>query len=99
MNFNVYTIAVRPFGGWLTTKVLRIMKLTTLFLIIALVQASAKGYSQKITLDEKNKFLEQVFHAFEKQSAYVFFYGNKDVKAAKVNINIKNASIEEILNA
>jgi len=99
MNFNVYTIAARPFGGWLTTKVLRIMKLTTLFLIIALVQVSAKGYSQKITLDEKNKSLEQVFHAIEKQSAYVFFYDNKYVKATKVNVNLKNASIEEVLNA
>ena len=99
MNLNVYAIAVRPFGRGLPLKMLRIMKLTTLFLIIALVQASARGYSQKITLDEKNKSLEQVFHAIEKQSAYVFFYDNKYIKTVKVNVSLKNASIEDVLNA
>ncbi|WP_158280654.1 SusC/RagA family TonB-linked outer membrane protein [Pararcticibacter amylolyticus] len=73
------------------------MKLTTLMMIVALVQASARGYSQRITLDETNAPLEKVLASIEKQSGYVFFYDSKDVKQ-KVDIRVKDAGIEDALS-
>jgi TonB-linked SusC/RagA family outer membrane protein len=74
------------------------IKLTTLMIIIALVQVSAKGFSQKITLNEDNASLEKVLQLIKKQSGYVFFYASKDVKV-KVNVHIASASIEDALKA
>ncbi|MCX2584439.1 SusC/RagA family TonB-linked outer membrane protein [Pedobacter sp. MR22-3] len=72
------------------------MKLITLIIIITLVQASAKGYGQKITLNETNATLEKVLKAVEKQSGFVFFYDAEDVKQV-VNVHVKNASLEDAL--
>jgi len=61
------------------------------------MQASAKGYSQ-ITLNATNAPLEKVFESINQQTGYVFFYTGTDIKNAKVNVQVKNASIDETLN-
>jgi TonB-linked SusC/RagA family outer membrane protein len=95
MKINTFSMAVPK--AWLSPQILLIMKLTTLLLIIALMQASAKGYSQ-ITLNATNAPLEKVFESINKQTGYVFFYTGTDLKKAKVNIQVNNASIDETLN-
>jgi TonB-linked SusC/RagA family outer membrane protein len=82
---------------WLPKKLLRVMKLTTLLLIVALMQASATGYSQKVSLTERNVPIAKVFQAIEKQTGYVFLYDNTLYKQ-RISIDVKNASIEEIIN-
>ena len=57
---------------WLQ-KISLIMKLTTLIILIALLQCSARGYSQKINLDETNSPLKKVLQQINKQTGYVFF--------------------------
>ncbi|MFA6084678.1 SusC/RagA family TonB-linked outer membrane protein [Mucilaginibacter sp.] len=94
MKLNAFT-KVMP-NAWLLKKFLLVMKLTTLLLVITLVQVSAKGYSQKINLNERNVPLEKVLHSIEQQSGYVFFYDSKDVKQL-VNVKVTNASIEDAL--
>lgn len=79
-------------------KYLLVMKLTVLMLIITLVQVSAKGYSQKITLNEKNAPLEKLLQDIKSQTGYVFFYDVQDVKR-NVTVHISNASIDEALAA
>jgi len=74
------------------------MKLTTFILILALMQASAKSYGQKITLMEKNAPLEKILESLKRQSGYVFFYDSKDVKQ-NVNVNVREVSLEEALKA
>lgn len=74
------------------------MKLTTLLIIISLVQVSAKSFSQKITLQEKNAPLENVLKAIKAQSGYVFFYPSNQGKIS-IDVNVSDASIEETLNA
>lgn len=83
---------------WLSPKFILVMKLTTLALILAFGQVSAKGYSQKITLHEFNVPLKKVLRSIEAQSPYVFFYDSKDVEQP-INIHVRNASIEEALAA
>jgi len=75
------------------------MKLTIFLLIIAALQVSAAGYGQKINLSERNAPLEKIFREIKKQSGYRFFYEDALLQQAKkVDINVRNASIEEVLD-
>jgi len=74
------------------------MKLTTLIMLIALLNCSAKGYGQKINLDEINSPLTKVLKQIKKQTGYVFFYDSKDVNNRSINVHLKDASLNEALN-
>lgn len=75
-----------------------VMKLTTLFLTVTILQVSATGVSQNITYSCKNASLESVFTAIKKQSGFVFFYRNDDLaRANPVTLNLKNVPIMEAL--
>ena len=79
--------------------ILRIMKLTTFLLITGLLQVSAAGYGQKISLSYKNVGIEEVLRQIRKQSGYDFLYSNQGLKDAKpITIKIDNASIEDVLD-
>ncbi len=76
------------------------MKLTIALLISAVLQVSAKGFAQKVSLSEKNVAIEQVFKEIKKQTDYNFFYDTEMLKETKpVSISVKNASIEKVLEA
>src|ERR1700742_1363157 len=78
-------------------KLLLVMKLTTFLIIIALVQASAKGYSQ-ITLHEKNAPFEKVIDEINHQSGYDVFYNKSNLKIAPITVNVNNASLQQTLD-
>jgi TonB-dependent starch-binding outer membrane protein SusC len=80
------------------TKLLRIMKLSILFLIAACLTANAKVNSQRISLSLQNAPLQKVFKEIESQSGYQFLYTNRAIsKARRVSINIRDASLEDAL--
>ena len=80
------------------TQLHRVMKLTSIILIIACLQVSARGYAQKITLTEKNASLEKVFGEIKKQTEYKFFYDdNLIVNAKPVNIEVVDASLDQVM--
>src|SRR5690606_33770407 len=62
------------------SKVYRTMKLATFLLMAALVQASATGYSQQVTLKGKNLSVTDIFREIEQQTGYVFLYNSKDIR-------------------
>lgn len=79
-------------------KLLLIMKLTAILLLIACIQVSAKGFSQGITISERNAPLEKVFNLIEKQTGYTFFYKMELLQnAKKVDINVNNGSLSSVL--
>jgi TonB-linked SusC/RagA family outer membrane protein len=79
-------------------QTLRIMKLTAILLMIACLQVSATGFSQMITLAEKNAPLVKVLDKIEQQSGYTFAYtGSMLRKAKKISVNIQNGSLEQAL--
>lgn len=81
-------------------KTFLIMKLTVLFIVITFLQVSANSYAQKITLSEKNVSLGSVLSKIESQTGYLFWYENKLLdKTANINVNIKNATLEETLKS
>ncbi len=82
----------------LLKQLIRQMKLIMILLTLALVQAGATGYSQKITIREKNTPVEAVFRTIEKQTGYVFFYDSGDLRNAKISIDLRKASLSEALD-
>ncbi|RXF69339.1 SusC/RagA family TonB-linked outer membrane protein [Arcticibacter tournemirensis] len=95
MKFTAISIAVLHVWHFLR-KFLLVMKLTSLLLIISLVQVGARGYSQ-ITLKERNASFEKVLSSIEKQSGYVFLYDEEQLELGKISIEVNNASIKETL--
>lgn len=80
-------------------KTLLFMKLTAILIMAACLQISAKGYSQKITLAEKNVRLGKVFRAIKKQTGYSFFFDESWMRQADaVTIDVKDASLEATLD-
>lgn len=79
-------------------QTIRVMKLTVILITITCLQLSAKVFSQKISLNERNTAFAVVIKSIEKQSGYKFFYDNKLITAAgRVTISLKNASLEQTL--
>lgn len=75
------------------------MKLSTVFLLAISLQVSASGYSQKVTLSMKNASLQQIFKEINKQTGYEFFFKDELLnKAGKLDINVKNMSLEQALD-
>lgn len=97
MKLNAFTPAMPHAWPSLTRKVIMVINLTTLFMIIALAQVSANGFSQ-ISLNNNNTSLEKIFKNIEKQTDYVFFSKDFDLKKNNISINVNNVSIETALD-
>ncbi|MEO8764006.1 MAG: TonB-dependent receptor [Ginsengibacter sp.] len=75
------------------------MKLTAFILLTICVQASAKSFSQKVTLSARDVSLENVIRNIKKQTGYSFFYNVDWLQRAKtVTIDVKDMAIEDALN-
>jgi len=75
------------------------MRITAFLLFAVLMQVSAEGRAQRITLSERNSSLRKVIDKIRLQTGYDFFYVKDNLKSAKpVNVQLKDASMEETLN-
>lgn len=80
-------------------KLLLIMKLTTLILIAAIVQVSAKAFAQNVTLSEKNTPLLNVFEKISDQTGYDFVLPNGILEIARpVTIDVQGEDLKAVLN-
>lgn len=97
MNKRLFLLTSK--SDWLVvTRLMRIVKLTALLLIVANFCANAKTFAQ-ITMSQRNVSLEKVFKEIHRKTGYQFFYKDELMKEAKkVDIDVKDASIEEVLN-
>ncbi len=86
----------------LMTKIIRAMKITTLLIVIGIVNVMASNsYSQKarISLDMTDASLETVLDEIESQSEFYFLFNQKLIDAdRKVQLNAKNQKIETVLD-
>lgn len=82
-----------------SSKIWLMMRLTTIFLTLGILQASADGFSQqKVTLSENRVSIEDVFRQLRRQTTYNFLYSDKVVEASRpVTIRVKDATLEEAL--
>jgi TonB-linked SusC/RagA family outer membrane protein len=80
------------------TKIWLIMRLTTVILIATLMQVSATGFAQKISLNKSNAPLKTIFKELRNQSGYVFLCTENQLKLARpVSIIASDIDIKEVL--
>jgi TonB-linked SusC/RagA family outer membrane protein len=76
------------------------MKIVTLILFLAFMQASAAVFSQKITLKQNDITLKQLFDEINKQTGYNVFWSSKSLKnAKKIDANFVNSPLAEVLQS
>lgn len=81
-----------------TQKLLLVMKLTTLMLLLAIMQVSASVTAQKVTLSVRNAPLTTVFQQIRSQTGYDFAYTGKTLEDTKpVTLNVKNEDLKDVL--
>src|SRR5690606_19092056 len=75
-----------------------IMNLTAIFLLIGLLQVSASGLAQQVTLTMKNRPLKEVFDEINRQTDYNFSWSSRTVKETiRVNVNLKDVPLKNAL--
>ena len=74
------------------------MKTIYELLTATLLTVHSLGQAQNITYSSENVPLKTIFFAIQKQTGFGFFYGQNLLSQAKsVNINVKNATLAEVL--
>ncbi len=93
--------ANRPgFPGRVRAQILRVMKLTAVFLLALLMHASAKTEAQNITLNTKNASFGSVLNALKKQAAVTFIARTELLdKARNVTVELSNVPLKDALEA
>jgi TonB-dependent starch-binding outer membrane protein SusC len=80
----------------------KIMKITIFFVVLTVLQTFAvtvSSQSSVLTLNIKETKIEQILFQIENETNYVFLYNKDLINVEKVaSINVKGASINEVLN-
>jgi len=84
--------------GFLSTRTMLIMRITSFFLLALCMHVSATGLSQRITLSLKNARLTRVFDEISRQTGMSVVYREELLKDTRpVTIQVKDASVEEVM--
>ena len=79
-------------------QILLIMRLTTIILIMAIMQVSASTFAQRVTLSEKKATLSQVFDRISDQCGYDFVFNSDLLKQTRpVTISVRNMELSRVL--
>lgn len=74
------------------------MRVTTFLLLAAMMQVSATTLAQRVTINQKNANLTDIFKTIRIQTGYDFIYDQDLIsKSVPVNINITNTELSEAL--
>jgi len=80
-------------------KFILIMKITTILIFAVLMQVSAAGLAQRITLNQKKISLKQIFNEINKQTGYNILWSAKKIKNDRLqDVALNNVAIEEALS-
>jgi type II secretory pathway component GspD/PulD (secretin) len=80
------------------TKIWLIMRLTTVLLIATLMQVSASGLAQRVTLNRQKSTLEKIFRDIHKQTGFDFIYDKELLDQARpISIVVNNEPLEKVL--
>ncbi|MEJ2882974.1 SusC/RagA family TonB-linked outer membrane protein [Pedobacter sp. GR22-6] len=73
--------------------------ITTVLLIVCIIQVSASSFAQKITFSRKEVSFKQLFREITRQTGYSIFYADSKIdQNRRLDVNFSEASIEEVLN-
>ncbi|WP_158622416.1 SusC/RagA family TonB-linked outer membrane protein [Pedobacter sp. KBW06] len=76
------------------------MKLIIVLLFAGLMQVSAAGFAQKVTLNQRGVLLKEALRQIRLQSGYNIIY-NTDLlnNSIRINVNLKDASIDDAMKS
>lgn len=84
----------------LLSQTVLIMKLTVVILLLACMQVTARGFSQKVTLNVEQVSLEKVFNQVKKQTGYLFLCDARLLQQAQpVSVHLSDASLRDVMDA
>jgi len=76
------------------------IKLTTVLLIVSLMQISAATFGQKVTLKGNNVTLDQVLRQIRKQTGYDVLISTSKVQNGKrINVNFKDTPLDKVMSS
>jgi len=79
-------------------KFLLVMKITTLLLIVSIMQVSAITFAQKITYTQKSVTVEQLFREITKQTGYNILYADREINTnRKLDVNFNQTPLDDVL--
>lgn len=79
-------------------KTILIMKLTSIFILVAFLHVNASSFSQNVTIKGSSMTLKQVFKEMGIQTGYGFLYNPKLLNPnVRVQVNLKNVPLKEAL--
>jgi len=95
---DLYQVSDSLARNSLYRQIVRVMKLTFILIMVALMNVYSNGYSQKVTLVGKHAPLEEFFSTIKQQTGYVFFYDLNLLKTAKpVTLKVVNTDLSSAL--
>ncbi len=81
-------------------QLFRIMRITTLLLIVGCMHLNARSLSQTITLRADHQSIAKVFETIEKQTGFQVIYSDRFVKSVKpVTIAVEEMALADFLEA
>src|SRR5690606_35927109 len=87
------------YGRPVRSKLLMVMKLTSILLLFCAMHVSAAGYSQQISISKKETNLKEVFAEIKNQSGYTVFYSDRvDPSSHALDVQFKNLPLREALD-
>ena len=91
----------RDYSSLLCLKIVRIMKLTTILILLSIIHVSAAtsyAQEQRVSVSVKNGSFYDLVSQIEKQSDFMFFYKSGEIdNNQRVNVQANNKLISEIL--
>lgn len=105
MNFKILCKGLRAdkrrasSSDYLKSKLILIMKLTTVLMIVCCLHVSAAGYSQNVTITEKNALLTKVLQQIRKQLGFQLLYDSELIKKSiPVTMDVVNMPLGAVLD-
>lgn len=83
------------------SHLIRVMKLTTFFLLVTFISVNASVYSQTAKLDFKvqSTTVKDILSLIESQSDFFFMYNDRKIDVnRKLDVDFKGSSVEAVLN-
>jgi TonB-linked SusC/RagA family outer membrane protein len=85
--------------GRKTDQTIKIMKLATVFMIVACLQVNAESFSQKVSIKGEKLSIQKIFEDIRKQTGYQFFYADEAIKNSKpVSLSVKREELVRVLD-
>lgn len=95
-NFTRYFCKLTEYAR----KFFLIMKIASILVLIMLMQVSAAGLAQRVTLNQKGLTLKQILKVINKQTGYNILWSAKKIKTNQLqDIQLNNASIDDAMYA